>query len=319
MTALGSFVLGVLPVSGLLHMSFFNYANVSDHLVYVAVPGIVALAGAVLATAYARGGRAARVALAAASTVAGLLACGCFQRAEEFSSSERLWRSTLEVSPECSAAHNNLGLVMQDRGRHDPRQLIVAEEHFREALKIDHQIGTAGVNLANVLRMEGRWAESAAMYREVLDLYPEAESYNNYGVALLEMGDNAGARAAMHRALDLAPSMESAYYNLYGIELAEHRFPEACAMLRACLRINPDSVSALTSLLMLNLSRAGQPPLSPVAAETVMALAERACQLTQYRGAQQLLLWSKAALAAERRQEAAAIARARARGGGCRR
>ncbi len=307
--ALGTFVLGVLPISGLLHMSFFNYANVSDHLVYIAVPGILALVGAGLARWYGEPRNSSVAALIAMCLVAGLLCLGCFQRAEDFSSPEHLWRSTLEINPRCFAAHNNLGLVFQDRGRRDPGQLILAEGHFRQALKIDDQLETAGVNLANVLRMEGRWAQSAALYRRVLDAHPDADSFNNYGVSLLEMGDNTKAREAFYDALRLSPLMENAYYNLYGIELSEHHVPEACAMLRTCLRINPDSIPALTALVMMNVEQPDQPPLTPPAAEALMAMAERACQLTEYRSAQQLMLLSKATLAAGRRKEAADTAK----------
>ncbi len=307
--AFGSFVLGVLPVSGLLHMAFFNSSNVSDHLVYVAVPGILALVGAGLARWYGEPRNSSVAALVVMCLVVGLLCLGCFQRAEDFSSPERLWRSTLEINPRCFAAHNNLGLVFEERGRRDPGQLILAEGHFREALKIEDQLGTAGVNLANVLRMEGRWAQSAALYRRVLDAHPEADSFNNYGVSLLEMGDNPKAREAFYNALRLSPLMENAYYNLYGIELSEHHVPEACAMLRTCLRINPDSIPALTALVMMNVEQTDQPPLSPPAAEALMAMAERVCQLTDYHGAQQLVLLSKATLAAGRRKEAADTAR----------
>lgn len=306
--ALGSFVLSLLPVSGLLHMSYFNYSNVSDHLAYLATPAVLALVGGALSLWYTRGGNASRAALIVMSGVVGLLGFGCFQRAEDFRDPERLWRSTLEINPHCFAAHNNLGLVFQERGRRDPGQLILAEAHFREALKIENHLPSAGVNLANVLRMEGRWAASADVYRKVLVVFPEAECFNNYGVSLLEMGDNPGARAAFRKALDLSPSMENAYYNLFGIELSDHHLPEACAMLRACLRLNPDSLQALTALVTVNLEQPDQPPLSPAAAEAIVAMAERSCQLTEYRGAQQLVLLSKAALAAGRRGEAAIVA-----------
>lgn len=306
--ALGTFVLSLLPVSGLLHMSYFSYSNVSDHLAYLAIPAILALVGATLSVWYARGGNVGHAMLIVMSGVVGLLCLGCFQRAEDFRDPERLWRSTLEINPHCFAAHNNLGLVFQERGRRDPGQLILAEGHFRAALKIENDLPSAGVNLANVLRMEGRWAASADMYRQVLAVFPEAECFNNYGVSLLEMGDNPGARTAFRKALDLSPGMENAYYNLYGIELSEHHLPEACALLRTCLRINPNSLQALTALVTLNLDQPGQPPLSPAAAEVMTLMAERTCQLTDYQGAPQLVLLSKATLATGRRNEAAIVA-----------
>ncbi len=242
--ALASFVLILLPVSGVLHMSFFTHSYVSDHLVYAAAPGLLALAAAWLTGRYEQGGAMGRAALVVMSGLVGLLAIVCWQRADDFSSSEKLWRSSLAVNPHSFGAHNNLGLALQQRGLHDPSQLPLAEEQFREALKTEGQLAGVGVNLANVLRSEGRWAESASMYRRLLALAPDVESFNNYGVALMETGDAAGAREAFRQAIQLRPSTGSAYYNLYNLELAENHLPEACALLRTCLRIDPNNVQS---------------------------------------------------------------------------
>ncbi len=304
LVALGSFVLMVLPVSGLLPMSFFGYSDVSDHLVYVAVPGLFALAAAGLSWWYRTGGGwIQRATLVAMTLVVGTLSLACEQRAEEFGSAERLWRGTLEISPRAFAALNNLGLIYQERAHRDPRQLLVAEHYFRAALASEYQLRSAGINLANVLRMESHWAESADLYRQVLAVDPEAETYNNYGVTLLELGDDPKAREAFYHALRLDPSMVSAYYNLYGIEQAEHRLPQAFAALRACLRVDPQHVPSLVAMVMLNLDQAGQPP-PPAAAELLVATAERACQLTQYHQAQSLVALAKSLAAAGRPAEA---------------
>ncbi len=302
---LASFVLILLPVCGLLHMAFFSFSYVSDHLVYSATPGLLALVAAWLAGFYERGGTAGRAASATMAGLVLLLSTACWQRAVDFSDPEKLWESGLRIDPHSPGAHNNLGIVLQERAPHDPATLAQAEAHFREALKSgDDQLGVAGVNLANVLRMEGRWTESAAVYRRVLAVYPEAEGFNNYGVAILNTGDNAAAAAAFRQAIRLEPTLASAYYNLYSVELPEGHLPQAVALLQACLKLDPDNVKALTALLTLHLERADQTAIPPLPAEETLAIAERVCKLTQYRGARQLLLRSKAALASGRRAEA---------------
>ena len=303
--ALGYFALTLLPVSGLLHMSFFRYSNVSDHLAYVSVPGLLALAAAVLGTGYVRGGGVGQGTLAVMTASVALLCLGCYQRAEEFSSPEHLWRATLEVNPRSPDAHDNLGLAFESAGN-----LTLAESHYREALRLQPHMDEAGTNLANVMRMESRWAEAADVYRRVLAFTPDPRTYNNYAVTLLELGDNAKAREALQNALRLEPSMENAYFNLYRLALNEHDVRAAGEQLRTCLRLDPDNVQALLALVALNIDQPpGTPPLPPSAAEAVLALAERACQLTDYRNASALWMLSKALVAADRRTEAIAIGR----------
>ena len=312
LAALGYFGLTILPVSGLMAMSFFTYGDVSDHLVYLSAPVVFAGVAAWLGRWHAEGGGRGQAAMAAMVLVAGACCLGCAFRAEDFSGAERLWMTTLEINPDSSAAHNNLGLAYQQHAHGDPRLLMLAQRQFRAALDCQHELESAGVNLANVLRMQGHWTESAEWYRKVLDTHPEPESFNNYGVSLLEAGENAKAREAFGNALRLDPSMLSAYYNLYGLELAEHRLSQAFAMLRACLRLDPNHVPALNALVLLNLNQPGQPPPSPAGAELMVATAERACQLTQFHHTQSLVTLSKAILAAGRPAEADRVA-ARAR------
>ena len=308
LAALGYFLLTILPVSGVMMMSFFTYSDVSDHLVYLSVPVVLACVAAGLGRWLAEGGGRGRLALVPMTLVAGACCLGCALRAGDFSSAESLWTSTLEANPGSFAAHNNLGLAFQQHAHGDPRLLALAEAHFRVALDHEDRLESAGVNLANTLRMQGRWTEAADLYRRVLDVHPEPECFNNYGVTLLEIGDNPKAREAFGNALRLDPSMLSAYYNLYGLEQAEHHLPQAFAMLRACLRLDPDNVPALNALVLLNLDQPGQPAPTPAGAELMVAMAERACQLTQYRQAQSLVTLSKAMLAAGRPAEAARVA-----------
>ena len=306
LTVLGCFILGILPVSGLVHMGFFSHSNVSDHYVHLAAPALFASVAALLVGWYETCARRGRLALIAMTGVAGWFCLGCVQRAGDFGSSENLWSATLEVAPNSFGAHNNLGLALVNHGRQDARRLGLAESHFRRALDLDCPLASAGVNLANVLYLEGRWAESAELYRKALEVAPKATSYNNYGVSLLRAGDLPGAREAMRMAVRLEPAMANAYYNLYRIEQSAHRLPEAFAMLRACLRVDPDNVAALSALVALTLDSPDQPSVS--AAEVLAATAERTCELTQYRSARCLVLLSRSLSAAGRQSEAAGIA-----------
>ena len=287
-TALGYFVLTVLPVSGLMPMTFSMYSFVSDHFVYLALPGLLAGAGAWLAR---RGGRGATV---ATILLACLLAVAGHRRAEDFGSSRRLWERTLAVNPRCAAAYNNLGLALDEEGRFPD-----AEATFRRALALDPALPNAAANLADALQRQGRWRESADVYAPALRNAPDAGGFNNYGVDLLQLGELDRAREQFQSAARIEPAMLSARFNLYKIACARHDDPAAADELRACLRIDPDDVPSLLGLAALRIKAGG-----PIPAAEAVALSERACRLSHAADAAALATLSRAYLGVGRRDDA---------------
>ncbi len=301
---LGYFGLMLLPVAGLFHMAFFEYSEVSDHFVYLALAGLLAGVAALLGRWYEQGGFQARAALAFMTLLAGWLCLACWQRADDFSSAERLWRSTLEVAPDSFAAHDNLGSVLVQE-----HKLSLAEWHFRAALRLQPRSFNVNNNLADLLRQEGRWAESAALYQAVLRAQPDAGVYNNLGVDLLETGDTRQARAQFQRALALEPAFAMAHFNLYRAALADRNYAAAAAELRACLRLQSDDVEAMEALVALSVE--SEPGVSAPGSPTpgaVLSLAKRMCEVSRYQDATALGLLAKAYLANGQRDDAARIA-----------
>ena len=293
--ALGYFVLTVLPVSGLMPMTFAMYSFVSDHFVYVPMLGLLAGLAAGLATWRERPGAFAhRAALVVTAAVVCLFVAAARERADEFGSSRRLWEETLRVNPRCTVAHNNLGLVLEDDGH-----LPEAEAHFRRALELDPAQPEAAPNLAFLLQSEGRWRESADVYAPALGRMPDAKGFNNYGVVLPQLGETHRAWEQFRSAVRLEPAMLSARFNLYRLALAQHDDPAAADELRACLRIDPDNVPSLLGLAALEI-RAGR----VVDAQDAVVLSERACRLSHGADAAALATLSRAYIGVGRRAEA---------------
>ena len=294
---LGYFVLTVLPASGLIAMAFSMHSFVSDHFVYVSLAGLLAGVAAALAVAARRGGPGVRWVVGG---VMGLLVIGGVaasrQRADEFSSSQKLWEATLRLNPDSGEAHNNLGGVLESAG-----QFSAAETQFRRLSPTDacYYIGEA--NLGGLLEKEARWPEAAAAYEASLRSYPDPGSYNNLGVVYLQMGDAARAGEQFRAALRLQPELFSAQYNLYRTATALHDNAAAAAALRACLRSTPDDVPMLVALAALQI----KDPALASAGETV-ELAEHACRVTPAVEPTTLATLSRAYLLAGRREEAIA-------------
>ncbi len=214
--ALGYFALTLLPVAGLVPMAFFGYSYVSDHLVYLPTVGVLAGVAATLAKLRERAGHA-HLADAAMVLLAGGLAVGCFHRAGDFASSERLWTATLAVNPRCAAAHNNLGLALEEKERWPE-----AEAHFRAALRLDPHLAAAASNVAALCQHEGRWQEAADAYETARAQSSDPKDDNNYGVVCLHLNQTAKARELFQQAAALEPAMPSAHFNLYKIALAQN-------------------------------------------------------------------------------------------------
>ncbi len=307
-TVAAYFLVTLLPVAGLFNMSFFTYSYVSDHLVHLPLVGLVAGIAATLGAWHARGGASGSTAVVLMAATAAWYAVGTFHRADEFSSPRRLWESTRAVDPGSFAVYNSLGLDAQEQHR-----IKEAEADFREALRLEPRCRSAAVSLADVLRVQGKWNESANLYQAILQLEPDGQCFNNFGVVLLELDQSDQAREQFRCALKLEPTMHSAYLNLYRMEnTAGHRQAAADA-LRGILRIDPADPTALTALAALSLEPAPGQRAPEVAGsmvyESTVLLAERACQLTGYENLQSLAVLSRALLASGRRDEAVAIGR----------
>jgi tetratricopeptide (TPR) repeat protein len=81
-----------------------------------------------------------------------------------------LLRRAVEIDPEYSAAHRELGILFQKQG--DPGE---AEDHLRRALELDPADYWAQMYLANLLGVQGRNDEAEQMYRFATTLHPEVK------------------------------------------------------------------------------------------------------------------------------------------------
>ena len=304
---LAYFLITLAPVSGLMQMSFFTFSYVSDHLMHLALVGIIVGISAGMGAWHARGGVSARLALAVMVLWVAAFCAATPYRADQFGSNRRLWETARAIAPQCFTVYNNLGADAQAHGR-----IAEAEADFREAMRLEPRSFSTCLNLATVLRLQGKWKEAGAIYQAILGLEPNAQCYNNLAVVFLELGEPDRARTQLEHALAMEPTMGNAYFNLFRTERAQHRLSAAAAALRGCLRCNPADAVAMTYLASLSLEQNPDPAdarrIDPLVFEPAVALAERACQLTRYRDPRCLEVFSKVLQASGRR--AAAVTQA---------
>ena len=63
---------------------------------------------------------------------------------------EALWRTTIARNPDCWMAHNNLGIVLSQKGEIDE-----AIAHYRKTLEMSPDFADADYNLGNALLQKG--------------------------------------------------------------------------------------------------------------------------------------------------------------------
>jgi protein O-mannosyl-transferase len=163
------------------------------------------------------------------------------------------YQQALRLDPNASAAHHNLGLVLQGQGRN---QEAMAE--FRAALQLQPDYESAEHNLANRLADAGRFDEAIAHYLTAIRLDPKhAESYNGLGICYAMQGKMPEAERQFREAIRLNPGFAGAQSNLANALGAQNKLAEAIPHYEKALQVTPDDFQTHYNL-GLTLVRQGQ-------------------------------------------------------------
>jgi Flp pilus assembly protein TadD len=301
------FVVGLLPVLGLVPFVFQAHSTVADRYVYLALLG----------PALGLGWGVHRLGHRGLVWVGGVLILGVLggrsaAQVQVWQDTVTLFTHAIEVNPRSALAHNNLGLALAQQGN-----LNAAIPHYLQALRLRPDYAYTHNNLGLALTRQGRLDEAIVHYTEALRLQPDyVEAYNNLGLALVRQGqpdkavvhltralsfspDQAGTHNSLGialaaqgnyaaaidrfaRAIQLQPAYAKAYYNL-GLALAhEGRPEEAIVALRVALRLQPVWPQAASNLALVLVTQTA--PAQQALTEAI-SLAEQACQAAAHRDA----------------------------------
>jgi Flp pilus assembly protein TadD len=148
-------------------------------------------------------------------------------------------------------SHVNLGIVHVKRGR-----LEEARRDYDTALRIAPWFLPAYVNLADLLRLQGKDGEGEAVLRRALQVDPRSAPVRHaLGLLLVRQKRPGEALAELGRAAELAPGApDFAYAYAIGLHSAG-REDEALAVLRAAQKASPGSRGLLVALVTIHRER----------------------------------------------------------------
>jgi len=152
-------------------------------------------------------------------------------RAGDFENALIHYRAVLQKDELNAAAHNNLGMLYQQKNLLDE-----AAREFQRAILIDPNYRLARNNYGVALLGQGRTEAAAAEFRAVIALDPRnVDAVVNLALAEKQGHQPEKARATLLRALGMSPGHAAAHYNLAVLHDAAGDFARAIEHYRAFL------------------------------------------------------------------------------------
>jgi tetratricopeptide (TPR) repeat protein len=238
------FVATLSPVLGFIMLYTFRYTFVADHYQYLASIGPIALASAGITTLAASFKESRHSIFGAAVCIVAALAVFTWRQTAMYADIEALWRTTIARNPGCWMAHNNLGIVLSQKGEIDE-----AIAHYRKTLEMSPDFADADYNLGNALLQKGEIDAAIVHCRRAVTIQPnDPEAQIALGNALLQKGLIDESIVHYQKALAIRPYYVTAHYNLSSAFLKKGEIDKAILHCQAVLSIQPEHADAHTTL-----------------------------------------------------------------------
>jgi Flp pilus assembly protein TadD len=258
------FAVTLFPALGFFDVYFMRYSYVADHFQYLASLGPLVAVGEGFARlghgrprvprSRAGSGRVVGwLRLAAPGVLLVALGGLVWVRCHAFRDNEAVWRDTLRKNPAAWVAHNNLGVILDERGAR-----AEAEDHYREAIHLRPDYWEAMNNLGLLMAETGKPRQAEALYEAAAKGNPSyaAPLYNLARLSEQE-GRLLDAERYYRRAIGADPDLKEPYHGLGALLAGTGRFDEAVACYLDVLVLAPNDVGVRYDLGVA-LDRAGR-------------------------------------------------------------
>jgi tetratricopeptide (TPR) repeat protein len=241
------FVATLSPVLGFIMLFTFRYTFVADHYQYLACIGPIALASAGVVHLADTFKKSRIVLLSAACCWVALLGILAWRQAASYGDVETLWRTTLARNPGCWMAHNNLGIVLFEKG-----QLDEAIAHYRTTLQMEPDFWDADYNLGSALLGKGDLDEAILYCEKAVAKQPnDPDTQVALANALLQKKRTDDAIVHYQKAVAIRPGYFLARAGLGRALLEKGQLDTAIENFRTALLIRPDDADCQTTLAIV--------------------------------------------------------------------
>jgi tetratricopeptide (TPR) repeat protein len=245
------FLTALLPVSGVVHISYFVYSPVADHYLYPALPAAIVAALHLLAKLGERRQASRRLAMPLALLLLGALFLLTRERAEIFRSEESVWLDAKAHAPASWLATYNLATVYLRAGQEERGLTLV-----HEALALNPDYPEAHYNLGVNAYQRGDLVSAKEHFARALRKRRMPEAYYNLAVLAHQAGDGPEAERQLRLALAVQPRFVGARHLLGVVLYRQKRLGEAIHEWQAVLRQQPNVAETHYNLGVV-LSRTG--------------------------------------------------------------
>ncbi|HSE96681.1 MAG TPA: tetratricopeptide repeat protein, partial [Blastocatellia bacterium] len=185
-----------------------------------------------------------------------------------------MWMDVVSKRPENARGHNNLGMLLAERGR-----LEEATQYFVQAVRYNPLFADAQNNLGLALTTLGDMEQGHAYLIEALRLRPEySDAHYNLGRNLSARGRLDEAIFHFSKALQIDGSYGEAYYHMGLAQQKQGKQSEAVKNFQTALKLRPNWVEALIHTATVLATHEDPALRNPTEA---VRLAERAVYLTE--------------------------------------
>jgi tetratricopeptide (TPR) repeat protein len=166
------------------------------------------------------------------------------QKDGDFSGAEILYRKALVLAPDRPSILNNLAAVLQLQGKH-----AESLSCSKRLLDMNERDASAWMNRGNAEAGLKLLPQALASYDRALEIAPDyADALVNRASALALSHRQGEALDDLQRALEIVPDHAEARINRAGVLVDLHRSEEALADYQRCLEHEPENAKILSSL-----------------------------------------------------------------------
>ncbi len=187
-----------------------------------------------------------------------------------------LYTHALKVSKHNYKAHFNMAVTLRDMDKFDE-----AAVEFQKCLQIRPDAPLALNGLGIIFGRQGRFDQAGEYFTKALSIAPNlAEARTNLGYVLTNQGKLDDAMTNLNESLRLNPKSALTHYYLGQLLERKGKIDQAVSHSEEALRLKPDWVEPMNELAWILASSDKTAVRNP---EKAVKLAQRACELTDYK------------------------------------